>query len=98
MPFRAAADQLGQQPVQSVEDLRSAAGQLVPAVGQQPQHRQVLIDLQLPQAAGAQRHHDDGMRVVGVALAGVPGVEHSDAGGQLGRHIEDLLTVGEQPR
>ena len=98
VPFRAAADEFGEQPVQPVEGLRAAAGQLVPPVGQQPQHRQVLVDLQLAKAAGPQRHHDDGVRVVRVALAGMSGVEHPDAGGQLGWHVEDPLAVGEQPR
>jgi len=97
VPFRSAADEFGEQPVQPVEDLRAAAGQLVPPVGQQPQHGQVLIDLQLPKPAGAQRDHDDGVRVVRVALAGVAGVEHPDAGGQLRRHVPYPLTVGEQP-
>ena len=33
MPLCASADELGQQPVQPVEDLRSAAGQLVTVAG-----------------------------------------------------------------
>ena len=91
MPLCATADVLGEQPVQPVEDLRPGPGQLVAAVSQQPKHNQVLVDLQLPQPAGAQRHHDDGVRVVRVALAGVAGVEHPDAGGQLRRRVEDPL-------
>jgi hypothetical protein len=37
------------------------------------------------------------MRVGGVGLAALPGGEHPRMGGQLRRHIDDLLTVGQQP-
>jgi hypothetical protein len=95
VPAGAGGHQFGQQPVQPIERLGPGPGQLVAAVGQQPQHREVLIDDQLAQAAGAQGHHDLGVRVGGVGLAALSGVQHPDPGGELGRHIDDGLTVGQ---
>jgi pimeloyl-ACP methyl ester carboxylesterase len=60
------------QPVQPVEHLGPGPGQLVAAVGLQSQHRQVLVDHELPQAAGAQGHHGYGVRVGGVGLRPCP--------------------------
>jgi len=94
---RAAGHQLAQQPVQPVQRLRPGPGQLITPVGQQPQHRQALIMGQLPQPAGAQRRDGDGVRVGGVGLAAVAGVQDPDASGQLGRHIHHLLPLGQQP-
>ena len=43
------------------------------------------------------RDHDDRVRVRGVGLAALPGIEHPGPGSQLGRHIQHPLPAGQQP-
>jgi hypothetical protein len=50
-----------------------------------------------PQGLGADRDDRDRVRVAGVGLAVVAGVEETDPGGELGRYVEDSLTGLEQP-
>jgi hypothetical protein len=87
----------GQQPLQPVHGLHPQVGQLVAAVGEQPQRDQLLVEGELAQPRGTQRHHRHRMRVGGVGLAGVAGVEDPDPGSQLGRHVDHGLALGQQP-
>jgi hypothetical protein len=58
-------------------------------------HLHVGVDGQLPQAPVAQSHHHYGVRVTGVGLAALPDVEHPGPSGQLRRHVQHPLPVGE---
>ena len=73
--LRLSWNQFGQQPVQPVDRLDLRLGQLVPPVDQHPQHLQVRVVGQHPQRLGAHSDHGDGVRVVGVGLTVVTGVE-----------------------
>ena len=64
---------------------------------QHPQHRQLRIGAQLTQSLVAQRDHHDGVRVGGVGLAALAGIEDPGPGGELGRHIQHLFPVGQEP-
>ena len=76
-----------------------ARGQFIAAVDQQPQHHQVARRQSTctQAAAVAQGDHHDRVRVGGVGLAALPGVEHPHPRGQLRRHVQHRLAVGEQP-
>ena len=67
--------QLSQQPLQPIDHLDPLTGQLLPPVDQHPQHLQLLVVRQHAQAASADRDHRHGVRVVGVGLAVMAGVE-----------------------
>jgi hypothetical protein len=92
-----AGDQLGEQPLQPVHRLHPTLGQLVAAVGQQPQRDQRLVVTKLVQPPAAHRHHRHRVRAGRVGLAGVAGVEHPHPRGQLRRHVDHDLPVGQQP-
>jgi hypothetical protein len=81
VPGGAAGNKFGQQPVQPVQPVQRLSpgpGQFVAAIGEQPQHRQLFIDDQLPQAAGAQGHHYYGyLRLEARSRPGRAGVEVS---------------------
>jgi hypothetical protein len=83
--------------VQPVEGLGPGGHQILAPLGQQVQHHRLVLDADLPQpdnVAGGDGYRD---RVVGVALAAVADRQHPDSGGQLGRHVQDLLAVADQP-
>jgi hypothetical protein len=74
-----------------------AATKVLAPLGQQMQHHRLVLDANLAQTrsiAGGDGHRD---RVVSIALAAMPDRQHPDPGGQLGRHIQDLLAVADQP-
>ena len=73
------------------------SGQLLAAVGQHPQRLELDVVGQHPQPRGADRDHRDRVRVVGVGLAVVAGVEQPGPGRQLRRHVDHVLAVGQQP-
>jgi len=95
--LRPAGGQLGEKPVQPVDGLDPLAGQLLAAVGEHPQRLELLVVGQHSQPAGADRDRRDRVRVVGVGLAVVPGVEQPGSGRQLGRHVHDVFAVGQEP-
>ena len=96
--LRLSREQFGQQPLEPVDGLDPAPGQLLAAVGQHPQRLELAVERQHPQACGADRDHRDRVRVVGVGLAVVAGVEQPDPGRELGRHVDDVLAVGSSSR
>jgi hypothetical protein len=71
--------------------------QFVASVDQQSQCDQVVVGAHPLQAGWAQRDHRDGVRVGDIGLAALPGGEHPCSRGELGRHVEHRLTVGDQP-
>ena len=95
--LRLSRNEFGQQPVQPVGCLDPGLAQLVAPVGQHPQRLELHVVGQHPQAGGAHRDHGHGVRVVGVGLAVVAGVELACPRGQLRRHVHDGLTIGQQP-
>ena len=95
--LRLSRNQFRQQRVQPVDGLHPAPAQRVTAVDQQPQRGQLTIDGQHPQGLGPHRDGRDGVRVVRVGLAVVPGVEQPHPRGQLGRDVDDDLTGLQQP-
>ena len=96
-PGRAAGNELEQQPVQPTHGAGAGAGELVPAVGQQPQRHQLVVDDDLVQPRSADGDHGDGVGVGSVGLAAVSGGEHPRPRRQLRRHVHHLLAVGDQP-
>jgi hypothetical protein len=79
-----------------VDGLHPATGQRFAAVGEHAQGLEFADELQDAQGGGAHRDGCDRVRVVRVGLAVVAGVEEPDPGGELGRDVNDLLTVLEQ--
>jgi hypothetical protein len=67
-----------------------------PAIGQDPQHRQLLVIDDHAQASHAGRGQRDRVRVAHIGLSALTGGEHPGAGGKLRRHIHDPLSVGKQ--
>jgi hypothetical protein len=65
-------------------------------VGEHPQRLELDVVGQHPQALGADRDGCDGMRVMGVGLAVVTGVEQPGPCRELGRHVNHGLAVGQQ--
>ena len=95
--LRLPRQQFGQQRLEPVDGLDPAPGQRLAAVGQHPQRLELAVELQHPQVLGADRDDRDRVRVVGVGLAVVAGVEEPDPGGELGRDVDDLLAGLEEP-
>ena len=89
--------QFGQQRLEPVDGLDPPPGQRFAAVGEHPQRLELTVELQHPQGRGADRDDRDRVRVAGVGLAVVAGVEQPDPGGELGRDVDDLLAVLEEP-
>ena len=52
---------------------------------------ELTVELQHPQGLGAHRDHRDRVRIVGVGLAVVTGVEEPHPGSELGRDVNDTL-------
>jgi hypothetical protein len=83
--------------VQPVDGLGAGGHQVLAPLGQQVQHRRLVLHFVLPQPssiAGGDRDRD---RVVSVALAAVADRQDPHSGGQLGRHVKDLFAVADQP-
>jgi hypothetical protein len=95
--FAPPGNQLEQQMVQPGDDLGARPAELVAAVQQQAHRHGGVIDDDLPQTRGAQHDHGDAAGVDRVDLAALAGGEHPGSGGQLRRHLDDGLTIGEQP-
>jgi hypothetical protein len=89
-------DQFAEQPLKPVDGLDSQPGELIASIRQHAQGLELSVGGELAQAGGAQGDHDDAVRVQGVGLAVVAGVEEPDPCGQLGRDIEDLLAGFDQ--
>jgi hypothetical protein len=68
-----------------------------PPVSQDPQHRKLLVIDHRAQPGHPGRGQRHRVRVGGIGLAALPGGEHPHPRRQLGGHIDDLLTIGEQP-
>ena len=84
-------NELGQQPVYPVHCLDPGPAQLGAPVDQHPQRLQLDVIGQHPKLPGADRNYRHGVRVVGVGLAVVPGVEQPRPRGQLRRDVHDVL-------
>ena len=77
--------------MESAHGLNPTTGEGLASIGQHPHRFQFAVDLQHPQIARADCHNSDGVRVEGIGLAVVAGVEEPYLCGELGRHIDDLL-------
>ena len=95
--FALAGEQLGEQPLEPVDGLDALAGQLVASVGEHPQRLELTIGGEHAKTRSAHGDDRDRVRVQGVGLAVVAGVEEPDPGGQLGRDIEDPFAGLDQP-
>jgi hypothetical protein len=73
-------DQFGQQPLQPVHGLHPLASDLLAALDQQSHRLELAVFGQHPQVLGPDRNHSNCMRVVGVGLAVVAGVEQPRPG------------------
>jgi len=67
-------------------------------VGQDPQHRELLVVDDRTQAGHQGPDKSDRVRVGGVGLAALPGGEHPHPRRQLRWHVHHLLAVGQQSR
>ena len=95
--LRLSRNEFRQQPVHPVHALDPGPAQLGPPVDQQPQRLELHVVGQHPKRRGAHRDHRDGVRVVRVGLAVVPGVQRPGPGRELRRDVDDVLAVGQQP-
>jgi hypothetical protein len=93
----AAGDQVHQQPVQPVDGLSARSDQVLASLGQQVQDCCLVLDADLAQGGNAASGDGDRDRIVRVALAAVADRQHPHPGGQLGRHVQDLFAVANQP-
>jgi hypothetical protein len=92
----AAWDQLAQHRVQPAGDLGPGAAQVAVALGPHLQHRRVIVGLDLAAGRRAQRRDSDRPGVVGVVLVHRPIRQQPHPGAQLGLHVQDPLTRGQQ--
>ena len=95
--LRPARDQLQQQLVQLGDHPGVVLTERAAAVDQDPQHGELFVVDHRPQPGHPGADQRDRVRVGGVGLAALPGREHPGPGRQLGRDVDDLLAVGEQP-
>jgi hypothetical protein len=77
-------DELEQQLVQLGDHPGVVFAQRAAAVGQDPQHRELLVNDHPAQAGHPGRGQRHQMRVGGIGLAALPGGEHPGAGRQSG--------------
>jgi hypothetical protein len=82
--------------VQPAQGIGPGPAQTVAAVDQQLQRDRDVIDDGLTQTVGAQRGHGDAVRVGGIGLAALGGVEQASPRGQLRRHVEDGFAVSDK--
>jgi hypothetical protein len=80
--------------MQPVDGLGAGGDQVLAALGQQVQHRCLVLDADPPE--GGDTLGGDRDRVISVALAAVTDRQHPHLSGQLGRHVQDLLAVADQ--
>jgi hypothetical protein len=85
-----------QQPVQPGHGLHTVSGQLIVAVGQEPQRGHLTVLGHRSQVRGPGGDQRDGVGIGGISLAALPGREHPHPRGQLGRHVDDSLPVSDQ--
>jgi hypothetical protein len=83
--------------VEPVDRLDPGPGEFLTAVGQHPQRLELPVVGQHPKPVGTDRDHCDRVRVVGIGLPVVAGVKQPGPCRELGRHIDDMFTVGQQP-
>jgi hypothetical protein len=89
--------ELGEQPVQPVDGLDPSSGQFLTVIDQHPQRFELDVIGQHPQPGRTDRDHGDRVRVMGVGLAVVAGVEQPRPCRQFGRHVDHVFTIGQQP-
>ena len=94
--------EVAQQHVEAVDGAAAFLVEVVAAVGEQPQHRGVVVAGDLAQPGVAHRHDRDRGGVDVVGLAAMAGVQQPCAGGELGGHVHNRLAgsdqlLGEQP-
>jgi hypothetical protein len=91
-----AGNQLTQQCMQPADGLVAGPGQITVPFGPRLQHAGVAVSGHLLPGRRPQRRHRHRQGIVGVALAGVPGVQQPHPGSQLGLPIQHALTGGDQ--
>jgi hypothetical protein len=91
-----AGHQVAQHRVQPAGDLVAGPGKITMPLRPDLQHRGVTVGDHRTLSPGTQRRHRDGQGIVGVALAGVLGVQQPHPRGQLGLHIQHPLAGGDQ--
>jgi hypothetical protein len=95
--LRPTGQELEQQGVQLGHLAGVVVTECAAAVGQHPQHRELVVGDHWTQPGHPgpdQRHR---MRVRGVGLATLPGGEHPGSRRELRRHVDDVLVVGQEP-
>jgi hypothetical protein len=95
--FRPTRSELGEQPLQPVHGRHPLIRQLVAVVDQHPQRLELAVGREDTQVLAADGGHRDRVRVVGVGLAAMAGVQESGPGCQLGRDIDHPLAGLQQP-
>ena len=96
MSFLPARGELGEQPLQPVHGRDPLIRQLVAVVDKHPQRLELAVGGKDAQVLGADRGDRDRVRVVGVGLAAVAGVEEPCPGCELGGDIDDAFTGFQQ--
>ena len=97
MPFRAARNQLAEHLVQPVHGRDPQLDDLLTAGGEQPQDLRGVVGSHHLQVPGPQPGDRDRVGVGVVGLAAAATTQRTDPGRQPRRHVEDRLTLGDQP-
>ena len=102
LAWGAARVKVAQQAVQPVDRPAALGGQLVAAIGEQPQHGAVVVGRDAREVIAVLGNDCDAARVDAVALAAVAALEHAGAGGQRRGNVDDGLAgcdelLGQQP-
>ena len=90
------AGQVAQEAVQPVDGAAALGGQLIAAIGEQPQHGAVVIRGDPREVVAVLGDERDAASVDAVGLASVAALEHASAGGQRRRDVDDSLAGAEQ--
>jgi hypothetical protein len=85
----------GQRLVQLADHPDVVLAQGPAPVSQDPQHHHLLVGDHRAQPGHPGGDQRDRVRIGGVGLAALAGGKHPRPGRQLGRHVHDLLAVGQ---
>jgi len=88
---QAAGDEHTQHRMEPADRLGAPSHQVVVALGQQPQHRDVVLNSHGAQASMAHGHHRSRACIMRVGLVAAPAVEQPCPSRQLGRHVQHPL-------
>jgi len=87
---------IAQEPVEPIDHPAALLSELVPPIGQQPEHHGVVFGSHPPQVGSALGHRGHGPGVDAVGLPPVAPVELAGPGGERGRDVDHDLAGGDE--